>query len=217
MSRSFEAYSNLEDSLQKINEAHWESGMEAHSKAGALTKKMMTHAMKSKKTVYTTKVVDGVRHIVKSASHSIGDRIDHKTGQLMSTPSMANFIQWRAYSTTGTTVIGGLMKEGRTEVRRHGKIVSTMPVYSVNQSSIDILEKMSTGKVGKALWNKSKGGYSHESLDEFKGTHKKHPKNFLAQGKRNAETAIKFRIPRWTMDALKNRENIKEQPMKRKA
>ena len=216
MSSKVEVYSNLEASMTRIHQAHWESGNEAHSKAAALTKKMMSHALKSKRTIYTTKIVNGVRHIVKSASHSMGDRIDHDTGRLMSTPNMANFIQFRTYSTTGTTVVGGLMKAGRTEVRRHGKIISTTPVFSVNQSSIDILEKISTGKTNKALWNTKEGGYSHESLSRFRGTHENNPTNFIAQGKRNAISAIKVRIPRWTLDAIKNRENIKQEPLKRK-
>lgn len=217
MRRLFEGYSNLEESMKRIHDIQWESGNEAHSKAGYLYKKFLTRAMKRKKTTYTTKVVNGKRQIVKTSRHSIGDRINHKTGQLMSNaPHMSNFIQFRTYSTTGTTVVGGLMKKGYTEIRKNGKITGRARVYSVNQSSVDILEKMSSGRTGKAKWNKEAGGYSPESIDRFEGTHENHPTHFIREGKAQAIPAIKFRIPRWTLAAIKAREDNNQAAIKRK-
>jgi hypothetical protein len=212
MSHTFEAYSNLSASMDKIYQAHWESGNEAHSKMGFLVKKSLENSLKSKKTNWTTKMVDGKRLIVQSGSHSMGERFSHKDGRKLSV-NMGNFIQWRTYSTTGTTVVGGLMKAGYTETRDEGKITGRMKVYSVNQSSVDILEKISTGKTGRAKWNKELGGYSAKSLKRFAGTHK--PTNFIAEGKSSALTGASGKIEKYYATAIKRRDDLKKEPMKR--
>lgn len=213
MSRSFEAYSNLEASMQKIYEAHWESGNEAHSKMGFRVKKSLGNSLKRKKTQWSTQFVNGKRLIVKSDSHSMGDRFDHKTGKKLST-DLTGFIQWRTYSTTGTTVVGGLMKAGYTETRDEGKVTGRMRVFSVNQSSVDILEKISSGKTGKAQWNREQGGYSIKSMKRFVGTHK--PTNFIAEGKSSALSGADSQIKKYYESAVKRRDDLKDEPMQRK-
>lgn len=213
MSRSFEAYSNIEASMKKIYEAHWESGNEAHSKMGFLVKKSLGDSLKRKKTQWSTQIVNGKRLIVKSAPHSMGDRFDHKTGKKLST-DLTGFIQWRTYSTSGTTVVGGLMKAGYTELRDEGKVVGKTKVFSVNQSSVNILEKISSGKTGHAQWNKEQGGYSVSSMKRFVGTHK--PTNFIAEGKSTALTGADSKISGYYASAIKRRDDLKEEPMKRK-
>jgi len=213
MKTGFEAYSNLEASMQKIYEAHWESGNEAHSKMGWLVKKSLGSSLKQKKTQWSTKIVNGKRLIVKSAAHSMGDRFDTKTGAKLQT-DLTGFIQWRTYSTTGTTVVGGLMKAGYTETRKEGKVVGRAKVFSVNQSSVNILEKISSGKTGRAQWNKEDGGYSVKSMKRFVGTHK--PTNFIAEGKSSALSGAEAKISGYYANAIKRRDDIKEQPMKRK-
>jgi hypothetical protein len=212
MIHEFEMYSNFSKSMEKIHDLHWESGNEAQSKAGYLVKKSIERSLKRRKTHYTIKTKNGKRLIVKEAStHSMGERFDRNTGVKLSA-TMGNFIQWRTYSTTGTTVIGGLMKPGSTEVRRGGKVVSKTHVYGVRQQAIDILEKMDSGKIGKAEWVHPKG---KESMNAFRGTHEKHPAHFIAEGQQSGINAAKFRIPRWTIEALANRENLVHESMEK--
>ena len=217
MTGSVEIFSNLNSSMSKIHEAHWESGMEAQSKMGFVFKDSMEKALKSHKTQYTTTIVDGKKIIIKSGSHDMGERINPQTGKLMDTPSMGNFIQWRSYSSTGTTVVGGLMKKGWTEDRKEGKIVGRRQVFGVGQNSIDILEKISTGKVGKALWNREDGKRSTKSMDIFEGTHVAHPTFFIKDGKNKAMNGARARLRRYLRDAIKARDNLKSEPMIRKS
>lgn len=213
MIHGFEGYSNVSEMLTKIYEAHWESGNEAGSRMGLLVKSSLDKALKSQQTIYTTKVVKGKRRIIKTISHSFGQRIDRKTGKVMNTPNMANFIQWRTYSSTGTTVIGGLMKSGYTEIRRNGKVVEKSKVFSVNQSSVDILEKMDSGKIGHALWNTKNGGYSPLSKGQFVGTHK--PTNFISEAKTEAFSGVDEKMTKWMEEALRNRDDIKQSDMRK--
>jgi len=211
MSHQIEVYSNLAASMQKIYEAHWESGNEAHSKMGFLVKNSMEKALRKHKTNYTIETnSSGKRMIVKqNTSHAMGDRFDRKTGKKLNI-HMGNFIQWRTYSTTGTTVVGGLMKAGYTETRDEGKITGRTKVFGVRQESIDILEKISSGKTGKAKWVNPMGT---ESMKKFKGTHK--PTNFIAEGKNSALSGASAKITKYYSDAIRRRDDLKKQPMKR--
>lgn len=196
--------------MDKIYEAHWESGNEAHSKMGFLVKSSLEKSLRSKKTNYTTKTVNGKRLIVKeNTSHSMGDRFDRKTGRKLSV-HMGNFIQWRTYSTTGTTVVGGLMKAGYTETRKEGKIVGRAKVFGVRQESVDILEKISSGKVGKAEWVNPRG---KKSMSRFEGTHK--ATHFIEQGKASALSGASGKIEKYYATAVKRRENFKKQSMEK--
>lgn len=208
-----EVYSNLQAMLDKIYQVHWESGNEANSRFGFKLKDIMEDTLESKKTIWTTKVVDGKRRIVKTNSHSFGERIDRKTGLTASTPSMKNFIQVITYSSTGTTVIGGLNKEGYTEKRRNGKIVGRLKVFRVRQKSVDILEKMDSGKIGHALWTTKDGGYSPISKDRFKGTHT--PTHFIAQSKGKAVGGYESDMSRYLAEAIRNRDNLNQEPMEK--
>ena len=211
MIHGFEAYSNLSKSLDKILEAHWESGLEAHSKTGFLVKDSMENALESKKTNYTIKTVEGKRIIVKEkSSHSMGERFDKDSGKKLSA-TMGNFIQWRTYSTTGTTVVGGLMKPGQTEVRKEGRVTGTTKVYGVRQQSVDILEKIDSGKTGKAEWVHPLG---KESMPEFSGTHR--ATNFIREGKSNALSGIDGKLSTWLASAIKRRESFTKQNMEKK-
>ena len=123
---------------------------------------------------------------------------------------MGNFIQWRTYSTTGTTVVGGLMKAGYTETRDEGKVIGRTKVFGVRQESVDILEKISSGKVGKAEWVNPRG---KKSMSKFEGTHK--PTNFIAEGKSSALSGVSGKIKKYYADAIRRRDDLKKQPMKR--
>jgi len=211
MSGTFEAYSNLSASMDKIHEAHWESGNEAHSKLGFLVKSSMEKALRKNKTNYTIQTnKNGKRLIVKeNTSHSMGDRFDAHSGKKLNT-HMGNFIQWRTYSTTGTTVVGGLMKAGQTEIRDEGKVVGRTKVFGVHQESVDILEKISSGQLGKAKWVHPRGVVS---MKRFVGTHK--PTNFISEGKSSALSGADSKIVKWYKDAVNRRDDLKKQPIKR--
>ena len=210
-----ETYSDLKAAMTKIHEAHWESGIEAQSKMGWIVKDSISNAMKSKRTQWTTERKDGVRLIRKSGSHELGERIDFETGKKMSTPSMSNFIQWRTYSTTGTTVVGVPMKQGYTERRENGKVVKKIKAYGVGKQSVDIIEKMSTGSVGIALWLEEGGGRSPISMKRFIGTHRKQPANFIADGKNKALSGMRAKLNKWYKEAASRRDDINSTPMER--
>lgn len=210
-SHIFETYSNLSASMNKIYEAHWESGNEAHSKMGFQIKKSMSNALRRHRTNYTIKIINGERLIVKeNTSHAMGDRFS-KDGKKLST-HMGNFIQWRTYSTKGTTVVGGLMKAGYTETRDEGKVIGRTKVFGVSQASVDILEKISSGKVGKAEWISPRG---ITSMKRFVGTHK--PTNFIAEGKSSAMSGADAKISGYLSSAIKRRDDLRKQPMMRTA
>jgi hypothetical protein len=210
MRHEFEAYSNLQATLDKIHDIHWESGNEAGSRFGFKLKDSLENSLESKKTIYT---INSKGQITTTSSHSFGERKDRKTGKTLGTQSMKNFIQVRTYSTTGTTVVGGLMKAGWTEKRRNGKVIGRLRVYSVNQTSVDILEKMDSGKIGKALWNKKNGGYSPKSKPQFEGTHT--PTNFIIQGKGKVVGKYSSDMDRYMAEAIKIRDDSKREPMEK--
>lgn len=204
-----EIYSNLAKEMNAIYLLHFESGNEAHSKAGAIVRKELVKSLESKKTNWTTKIVNGKRLIVKGGSHSMGERFSRDTGKKLAI-GMRGFIQWRTYASTGTTVVGGLMKNSYTEKRENGKVVGRIRVHGVTQESVDILEKISSGVVGKAKWKDyTSGKLTLKSMENFSGTHK--PTRFIEEGKRTAITKISSRMEKWYSDAVKNRDNIRRE------
>jgi hypothetical protein len=152
----------------------------------------------------------------------MGERFDKDSGKKLSV-KMGNFIQWRTYSTTGTTVVGGLMKPGKTEVRKEGKVTGETKVYGVNQQSVAILQKIDSGNLAtKQKINGSKKEiaaewvhpFGTESMPEFAGTHK--ATNFIREGKSNALGGIDGKLSTWLADAIKRRENFTKQNMEQK-
>lgn len=188
---SHEVYSNIPSSLRKIYEAHWETGNEVGSKNGMAIAMASREALESHKTSYQTTVVNGKRIIKKSAPRAIGTIVNRR-GQTLNV-RLKNFIQWRTYSTTGTTVVGGMFKSGTTEIRRNGKVVSKRRVDSVGKGSINILQKLNYGlnqnsnrinKVGNPFdWQ------GKESMKKFKGTHTK-GLGFMEEGRRKAMSKV---------------------------
>ena len=212
MNQSRVYYSNLKESLQKIYELHWEAGNEAHSKLGWDLKQELERQLRSKTTEYSIKKnKKGNRQIVKVAAHAMGDRFDAKNGDKLSV-NMGNFIQFRTYATTGTTVVGVPMKAGKTEIRRDGKVVSSKKVFGIRQESIDILEKMSLGIVGVAKWVHPRGV---KSMKGFEGTHQKHPNNFIPEAKAKALSNASSKIEKEYSAALERSKNVKSPPMKK--
>lgn len=219
-------YSNVSQSLKPIYEAHWETGNEVNSKSGAAIMKAQRVAMNKKQTHWHTayvKVKQGknkgktVRRFVynERITRSIGDIVNKKA--VMLDTRLDNLIQFRTYSTKGTTVVTAPMKSGKTEIRKDGKIVSSKRVDSIGQGSINILQKLNYGlnnnsnkvnRVGNQFsWQ---GKQSHEN---FKGTHT-NPMNFIEEGRRNAMSDVNKYITRGFQDALSRRTPAKVKPIK---
>ena len=214
-----EIQSNLSSSMKKIYEAHWETGNEIGSKNGYLIAMAQRAELKKQKTHYTTTVVDGKRKITynKSTSRPFGTIIDKNGGTLAT--KLENFIQWRTYSSTGTTIVAAPMKSGTTEIRRNGRVINSTRVDGVGKGSINILQKLNYGLNGdSSMIMKPNGTDSFnwqggESMDRFKGTHQK-ARNFMEEGRRNVMGSVNRNIKQGFADAIKRRENINE-PMKK--
>lgn len=179
--------SNVSTTMAKIYEAHWETGNEVHSKIGKNIAFSQRDELLKQKTKYKTLVRNGKRIIRTTSPKSFGEIIS-KTGSPLET-ELKNFIQWRTYSTTGTTVVAAPMKSGRTEIRRDGKIIGTERVDSVGKGSIDILQKLNYGLNSTSdkinVVNKPFNWQGKESMKRFKGTHTK-GRMFMEVGRRNA-------------------------------
>lgn len=203
--------SNLQKVLEKVYKAHWESGNEAHSKLGYQFKKSISTALTNKRTNYTVKSVNGKRRIVKTAqSRKFGIRYDKAGNPLQY--GMENFIQWRTYDATGTTVVGGVMKAGTTSIRENGRVVSSKKVIGVHSASVNILEKMNKGEVGLAKWINPSGT---DSMKRFKGTHEKRPRFYIDQGKSIVIQTAGAKLDQWLKEAVARRDGQKEPPMKK--
>ncbi len=202
---TFITETNVGAEMRAIYDIHFESGNEAHSKAGYIIKKAIEDELHKNRTHYTTKMIDGKRRIIKNnSSHIMGERFSRVTGKKLAV-NIGNFVQWRTYASTGTTVIGGLFKGGTTEIRRNGRITERTEVYGVTQDSVDILEKISSGKTDKAKWKNYKTGkLTTKSIDNFDGTHKGN--KFIEKGKSKGISIMKGKLEEWYDNAVKNRE-----------
>lgn len=208
-----EISSNVSSTMEKIHEAHWETGNETGSRAGYVIAMSQRGHLKKQRTKYSVEYKDGARKIVKNENQRRPfGTIVNKQGKTLST-RLENFIQWRTYSSTGTTVVAAPMKSGTTEIRKNGKVVKKTRVDSVGKGSIDILQKLNYGlnsssdtirKVNKPFdWQ---GG---KSMSRFRGTHQNSPM-FMEQGRRDAMGTVNKILTAGFSDALKRRENIKE-------
>lgn len=210
-------YSNVSETMKKIYEAHWETGNEISSKNGMAIAYAQRIALLKNRTKYRIEYVKGKRTIVSRNRRTRVGAIVNRSGTTLST-RLHNFIQWRTYSTTGTTVVGGMFKSGWTEVRRNGKVTSKTRVQSVGQGSINILQKLNYGlnesstrinKVNNPItWN---GG---PTMAAFKGKHMK-AYEFAEEGRRNAMGAVNKNIKTGFTQALSRRENYTQQKMKK--
>lgn len=180
--------SNVSSTMTKIYEAHWETGNEVHSKIGKNIAYAQRIELLKQRTKYRSEVIGGKRIIKSDGRRTRFGRIVNKQGEILET-RLHNLIQWRTYSTTGTTVVAAPMKSGRTEIRRDGKIVGSIPVSSVGKGSIDILQKLNYGLNSASdrinIVNKPFDWQGKESMKRFKGTHTK-ARLFMETGRRNA-------------------------------
>lgn len=198
--------SNVSSSLKKIYEAHWETGNEIGSKNGMAIAMSSRKALESKRTAYNIEYKNGKRTIVKRGSRPIGTIVD-KNGRTLKT-RLKNFIQWRTYSTTGTTVVGGMFKSGTTEIRKDGKVVSKKRVQSVGKGSINILQKLNYG-LNKSSDKINKVGNKFDwqgkrSMKNFRGSHTK-GLNFMEEGRRNAMGEINKNLKDGFKNSLQRR------------
>lgn len=212
-----EISSNVSSTMKKIYEAHWETGNEVGSKAGYVIAMSQRGWLRKQRTKYSIEYKDGKRKIVYNPN---GRRpfgtIVNKRGVTLDT-RLENFIQWRTYSTTGTTVVAAPMKSGTTEIRRNGKVVSKTRVDSVGKGSVDILQKLNYGLNANSdtinRVNKPFDWQGGESMKRFKGKHQK-ALMFMEAGRRKAMGSVNRIITQGFSEALSRRENIKE-PLKR--
>ena len=167
-------YSNVSESMKQIYEAHWETGNEVSSTSGKLIAFAQRKALEAKKTNYDIKYKDGVRRIVKGDKERSVGVIVNKQGMTLKT-KLSNFIQWRTYSTSGTTVVAGMFTNGWTEIRENGKVIDRERVYSVGQGSINILQKLNYGlNSDSSRINEVNNAYSWDygkSMPNFEGSH----------------------------------------------
>lgn len=202
-------YSNVSETMQKIYEAHWETGNEIHSKIGFQTMESQRAELLKQKTAYNIEYKNGKRQIIKGGSRSFGVIVNRK-GSTLST-QLKNLIQYRTYASKGTTVVGVPMKAGYTELRENGKIVGRTKVHSVGKGSIDILQKLNYGLDASSntiqTVNKPFSWQGGESMGRFKGTHTK-ALLFMEAGRRNAMSKADS-IMRKGLDSLNSR-NIQE-------
>jgi len=212
-----EVYSNVTESLNKIREAHWETGNEVNSKSGAAIMYATRAAMNTKKTHWSIKYVNGKRRFVYSEKTRTIGEIVNRSGTILNT-RLQNLVQYRTYSTKGTTVVVAAMKSGTTEIRENGKVVGSTRVDSVGSGSIDILQKLNYGlnSTSSAI-NMPSGSRAFDwqgksSRESFKGKHKK--MNFVEEGRRNAMGKVTGYINRGFEEALARRSNIKTKTVK---
>ena len=205
-------YSNVSETMQKIYEAHWETGNEIHSKIGFETKEAQRAELLKQKTSYNIEYKNGKRKIIKGGSRSFGVIVNRKDS-ILST-ELKNFIQSRTYASKGTTVVATPMKAGYTEIRRDGKITSRTKVNSVGKGSIDILQKLNYGLNTSSdtiqTINKPFSWQGKPTMKKFKGTHTE-ALLFMEAGRRNAMSKADS-IMRKGLDSLNSR-NIQE-PLK---
>ena len=213
-------YSNVSSSMKKIYEAHWETGNEVNSKAGAAIAEAQRKAMDKKQTHWHIEVKNGKRKFIfnPNITRSIGD-IVKRNGTMLGT-RLQNFIQFRTYSTTGTTVVTAPMKSGTTEIRRDGKVVDRTRVDSVGKGSVSILRKLNYGLNGSSdkILQKEKNQSSdfswqgESSHEPFKGKHK--ALNFIEEGRRNALSKVNGYITRGFDEALSRRSQTSTKTVK---
>lgn len=180
--------SNVSTTMAKIYEAHWETGNEVHSKIGKNIAYAQRIELLKNRTKYRSEVINGKRIIKSRERRTRFGAIINKQGQALET-RLHNLIQWRTYSTKGTTVVAAPMKSGTTEIRRDGKVTGTVRVDSVGKGSIDILQKLNYGLNSASdkinVVNKPFNWQGKESMKRFKGTHTK-GRMFMEVGRRNA-------------------------------
>lgn len=209
-------YSNVSSTLQKIYEAHWETGNEVNSKAGKLIAFSQRAELERHQTFYGIKYVNGKRRIVRNkTSRSIGE-IVNKQGIALKT-KLPNLIQWRTYSSSGTTVVGGLFTRGYTEKRENGKVIDRIKVDPVGRGSMSILQKINYGLNDQSNQINSEGNpFSWDngpSMEKFKGKHV--AREFAATGRRNVMGEVSSLLKQGFSDALARREKYINEPMRK--
>lgn len=206
-------YSNVSETMQKIYEAHWETGNEIHSKIGFQIMESQRAELLKQKTAYNIEYKNGKRQIVKGKKTRDFGVIVNRKGSTLST-ELKNFIQYRTYASKGTTVVGVPMKAGYTELRENGKIVGRTKVHSVGKGSIDILQKLNYGLNASSdtiqTINKPFSWQGKPTMKKFKGTHTE-ALLFMEAGRRNAMSKADS-IMRKGLESLNSR-NIQE-PLK---
>ena len=210
-------YSNVSESMKQIYEAHWETGNEIGSKNGQIIAFAQREALTQNKTHYDIEYVQGKRRIIKkSTSRDVGI-IVNKQGVQLST-KLDNFIQWRTYSSTGTTVVGGMFRSGSTEIRENGKVIAKTKVDSVGKGSINILQKLNYGlDTSSSKVNVVNNAYSWNgkpSISKFRGTHTE-GYGFAEKGRRSAMGKVNDNIRNGFSVALARREKGIKAQMKK--
>jgi hypothetical protein len=203
--------------MQKIYEAHWETGNEIASKNGKLIAYAQRVAFLKNRTHWSINYKNGKRQIVKRDRRTRMGAIVNRQGVTLRT-RLHNLIQWRTYSTTGTTVVGGMFKSGTTEIRENGKVIGKTRVDSIGKGSINILQKLNYGlnansdkinEVGNDFnWN---GG---ASMKRFKGKHTK-ALHFAEEGRRNALGKVNDNIQNGFPKALERRARYTQVKMEK--
>lgn len=207
--------SNISSTMKQIYELHWETANEVASKSGRAIAMAQRNELLANKTYYDIEYVDGKRRIIKTDTSRPVGKITNKQGIILST-RLENFIQWRTYSTTGTTVVGGMFKSGWTELREGGKVIGRTKTDSVGQGSINILQKLNYGLNSESnkinTVNNAYNWGGKKSLDNFKGTHTR-GYGFAEKGRRNAMSEVNTLMKDGFKDALARREKYVDKKM----
>lgn len=188
--------SDLKDAFNQIGLIAKGSMIEQSSKAGNKVRENSRAVLRASTTPWRQKWERGKRKIYKSNfSNMLGKRIAHRKQANEDDPkNMANFITSKTMETTGTTVIGGAHKAFAPNTYRDGKIVGTQKrVGAVDKRTLAILNKLNYGTVDSSLkqhlrWRRKDGGYSNESIEEFKGKWK--GRRFMEAGWRMSQGYI---------------------------
>lgn len=216
-------YSNASSTLKKIFDMHWESGVETNSKAGTAIMKSIRAELDKEKTYWKVVITkEGKRRFVKTSTPQAVGTIVNRDGITLNT-KLRNFIQFRTYGTTGTTVVGVPMKSGRTEIRENGMIVDSTPVDGISKESINILNKLNSGVANNTMGSKTHSGgkmWTHykdntrgKSLDSFDGKWER--RDFAARGRRSAMGTVSDILNKGYEAALARREKYTKQPLRK--
>ena len=170
----------------------------------------MRNELSQQKTYWDVEYKDGKRRLVKTkTARAMGRRINFRTGATEDV-KLQNFIQFKTYASKGTTVIGGMFKRGKTEIRRDGRVVDTTMLDGVGKATIGILNKLETGVQDKTnneytpMWKDEDGNLTPKSMATLEGTWK--ATRFATKGRRNAEGRVNGYMTSGLVEALRNRE-----------
>lgn len=182
---------DIRKDLTKIGLISKEAMIESSSKSGNKVRENARRFFKSSTTDWVQNFVNGERVLEKTTPQPLGHRVSHKNKTVIGegARNMVNLITSYTMERTGTTVVGGSHREFTPSTIRDGKIVGTQKkVGRVTKGARAILEKLNTGdekggnnSFDQVQWRKKGGGYSSESIANFKGKWKKN-RDFMGKG-----------------------------------